>query len=88
MANLDNSNTLNWNKTRMVDSFMESASTSEMYFHVSKSGASWYVLYRFTTKILDGAQCRYNTKKEAKEAAEEMALNIQNSWLWKNAKCI
>ena len=88
MKNEHNSTAINWNKTKMVDTFNESARTSEMYFSVSKSGSSWFLLYRYTTKILDGAQMRYNTKKEAKAAAEEMARNVGNSWLWKNAQSI
>lgn len=70
----------------MVDSFAESAKTSEMYFFVSKSGHKWDLLFRYNTKILNGDIYRYNTKKEAKVAAEEMALNVENSWVWKNAQ--
>ena len=83
---MNSATTLNWTKSNIYNS--ESAKTEDIFFYVSKSGRSWYLMTRYTTKAFEGYQVRYNTKKEAKQAALENAKNIYNSILWQNAKSI
>ena len=85
-AIMNNATLLNWTKARFNNS--ESAKTEDMIFDVSKSGCNWYLTTRYSTKAFEGVQVRFDTKKEAKNAACENAKNIYNSILWQNAKSI